>query len=639
MSKPVRILAVDDNQEILELTQSLLESNGYVVLTAATGGDALRLARAHRPELVLLDVILPDLDGVQVCQQIKQDPELAGVFVILISGHAITSEHRVTGLASGADEYLTKPIQTDELLARVNALTRIWRGVEALRESEARWQTLVSNAPDLILTVNGEGQIEFANRPLPGSAGHQGIGTSWYDYFFPEYQPVMRRLIGQVLETSVPGTCEAAGLGPHVTSWFSCRISKVSHSAHAGRAIVIATDITERKESEERVRHLNESLERRVVQRTVQLEAANRKLADEIFEHKQAEKAVRESEERFQMVVRATNDAVWDWDLLTDEVWRNQNFRPLFGFEGKKVAPTIEFWRRRLHADDLSRVVKSLDVLFKRGGNSWSAEYRFRRGDGTYVPVYDRAYVVRNPKGKAVRLIGAMMDITERKRAEEALRQLSRQIREAQETERRRVARDLHDSVNQLLASVRFRLQAIESRLIDFDKALWQDAVRTKEVLEHALQEVRRISRNLRPSELDDLGLISAVRAGCHELQERTGLEVTFRCGARTKRFPPEIELALYRIFQEALTNVEKHARAHQVKVDLKKEETAVLLSIRDDGKGFRSRRASGRGTLRTGFGLVNMRERAAAIGGSVELHSLPRRGTRIEVRAPLAGS
>ncbi|HEX7810329.1 MAG TPA: PAS domain S-box protein [Burkholderiales bacterium] len=127
--------------------------------------------------------------------------------------------------------------------------------------------------------------------------------------------------------------------------------------------------------------------------------------------------------ERFQLVARATNDVVWDWDLVSDAIWWNEAYQTLFGYAASEIDPTIESWYSRIHLDDRARIVNGIHALIESGAHAWSDEYRFLRRDGTYAHVYDRGFVLRNLQGRAVRMIGAMQDITERRKIEDALRE------------------------------------------------------------------------------------------------------------------------------------------------------------------------------------------------------------------------
>jgi diguanylate cyclase (GGDEF)-like protein/PAS domain S-box-containing protein len=145
-------------------------------------------------------------------------------------------------------------------------------------------------------------------------------------------------------------------------------------------------------------------------------------IALDVTERKRTEAALRESEERFEIVARATNDAIWDWDLVTNVVWRNEGCQTLFGYTTEEIIAHISWWYEFIHPEDKQRVISGIHAVIDRGEAFWSDEYRFRRGDATYSYIIDRAYVVHDDKGKPIRMIGGMTDISDRKRAEEQLR-------------------------------------------------------------------------------------------------------------------------------------------------------------------------------------------------------------------------
>jgi PAS domain S-box-containing protein len=222
-------------------------------------------------------------------------------------------------------------------------------------------------------------------------------------------------------------------------------------------------------------------------------------------------------------------------------------------------------------------------------------------------------------------------DITQRKLLETAHRELSKRIVTAQEQERHRVSRELHDSIQQLLSSARHRLHSIEQGLSETrTKPLALEARRTRELLERTIEEVRRISRALRPSELDDLGLIPALHSLVDEFENRTSTPVKIRTDANGRMLKKEAELAVYRIVQEAFMNIERHSKASRVDLLLMQTGDALKLRIKDNGQGFNSEHLPERG-----FGLANMQERAAQSGGRLWWKSAPGAGTEVFLALP----
>ena len=173
MSEPVKILVTDDDPQLLLLTTELLRTAGYKVLEASTGRECLEAVRAHHPDLLLLDVVLPDITGVEVCRRIKVDQQTRGTFVILVSGLQVSSDAQADGLTAGADGYIIKPIPNKELLARVQAMERIKRAEEALQASEVRYRRLFETAQDGILILDADtGEIDDVNPFLINMLGY-----------------------------------------------------------------------------------------------------------------------------------------------------------------------------------------------------------------------------------------------------------------------------------------------------------------------------------------------------------------------------------------------------------------------------------------------------------------------------------
>jgi PAS domain S-box-containing protein len=268
------------------------------------------------------------------------------------------------------------------------------------------------------------------------------------------------------------------------------------------------------------------------------------------------------------------------------------------------------------------------EFLLESGSRRSTREMRLRTEVGATLTVLLSANPLPMTEVRGICVI--ITDITDRKQMEVALRDVSRGVLDGQERERRRVARELHDGISQLLASARHRLAGVEQMNGDLSDDLRQKIVETRVVLERGIQEVRLISRNLRPSELDDLGLLPALRALLDEVRQRTALTIHTRFKLDAVTLPEHIELTIYRIVQECLNNVERHAQATELNIYLGVNEPWLVLRIADNGVGFDAAQTSC-----AGLGLLNIQERAALAGGSVSIKSFPRHGTTIMLKLP----
>ena len=243
---------------------------------------------------------------------------------------------------------------------------------------------------------------------------------------------------------------------------------------------------------------------------------------------------------------------------------------------------------------------------------------------------------IRNKRGKITGAIETLEIITERKKAEENLRYYLQEITKAQEEERKRIARELHDSSAQNLIALLHQLDNLltaKTKLpVKEAKALWG----FYEQIRDTLQEVRRFSRDLRPSILDDLGLLPALEWVTEDLKNTYWVEADLKVLGLERRLFPETELLLFRIVQEALRNIAKHAKATKAEVEIKFDENKITITVSDNGKGFEPPENLGALTPTGKLGLAGMQERVQLLGGSVRLESKPGKGTKISVEAPV---
>ncbi len=224
-------------------------------------------------------------------------------------------------------------------------------------------------------------------------------------------------------------------------------------------------------------------------------------------------------------------------------------------------------------------------------------------------------------------------DVTQAKQAEEVLREVPRKIIEAQESERRRFARELHDGVNQVLFNVKGSIEILERKVIPVLNNGITNLSHIIEPLKDAMKEIQRVSRNLRPSSLDDFGLGAAVRSMAEDFSSRTHIR-SHTSGFPQYRLMPELELAVFRIVQEALNNIEKHSMATDIIIECVENESSLFITVSDDGVGINLERLSGH-LNSAGVGLTTMKERAKLVGGSLTIGSAKVKGTQILVQVP----
>ncbi len=360
----------------------------------------------------------------------------------------------------------------------------------------------------------------------------------------------------------------------------------------------------------------------------------------DISERKRAGEALKASEERLRAVI--SNMPIILYALDREGIFTLSEGKGLeaMGLQPGEVVGRSVF---ELYRDE-PQILEILRRALAGEGFSAVAEARNLAFEAWYSPLQDH-------KGEFIGVIGAAVDITARKRAEEErarlyeqvsasrkrLQILSQQLIEAQEVERRRIARELHDEIGQVLTAVRTNLQTIQ--LSPNPSTLGPRLEESIGIVEHALRQVRDLSLDLRPSLLDDFGLAPALEWYVDRQAERSGLTAEFVAEPPEMQLSPALETACFRIAQAALTNVTRHAQAKQVRVELHHTETELRLAIRDDGIGFDVDTVLEHAAQGASLGLLGMRERAQLAGGQIEIESAPMNGTEIRVRFPFPPS
>lgn len=369
--------------------------------------------------------------------------------------------------------------------------------------------------------------------------------------------------------------------------------------------------------------------DRRLIERAV-------RLAGIAIERVRASDALRVSEQRYRTLLTNIPDVVWLVDRAGTLLFISPNVERIGGYTAEELyraGPAGRF--RRVHPDDQAMVRRNFEQLFEAGAGTFDVQYRLRHRDGRWIWLHDRAVATLEGQGTTY-VYGLCSNITDRKQAEEIRALLLNQVITVQEEERRRIARELHDETAQSLASLLLGLSALQE--VRSTKASRTQARELHQIATRALAEVRRLAWGLRPSVLDDLGLVTALERYTEDFARTRGVAVALETvGLEPERMPAAVETALFRIVQEALSNVARHAGAHQVRVTLQRHDGAVALLVEDDGHGFDPARPAAAATAARGLGIHSMRERAAVHGGTLTIEAAPGRGTRIAVEIPLA--
>jgi PAS domain S-box-containing protein len=620
--QPLLILSADNAEMRLFITEAL--GDLYRIVPCVDGAEALATAIVQPPDLLITDLMTPKLGGGRLVEEMRRVELLAHVPILVLSATA-DEELRAKLLAESVQDYLVKPFSAEELRARVRNLVvmkrsrdllqkelasqsqdlseltarlvlsrqELQKSLDALRASEMRWHSLFENSAVGIVSSDSAGIFLVANRAYQEMVGYteqELQQMSYLDITYEEDRPSNRGLAAELWEGKLnPFTFEKRYRRKDGALIWVRTTNSLAPATETkppfGMAVV--EDITERKLVEERLREY--------------------------------EKAVEGLEEMIVVVDR-------DYRYLL----ANRAFLSYLRLEREQVLG--QRVQDLMDREPFERVVsKRLKECFQGKVVKYEGRYRGSNLSISYFPIEGPAGVDR--------AACVLHDITERKQTEAQLnrsfgqlRALAARLQSVREEERSNVAREIHDELGQALTAIKIELTSLLFEWPSEHKPSKRVASITG-LVDQTIQSVRKISTELRPGILDALGLVAAVEWAAEDFETRTGT----RCRVDTPKEPlqisPERATAIFRIFQETLTNITRHADATEVRVRLARENHSLILDVQDNGVGVSEEQLSAGESL----GILGMRERALLLGGEFLVSGAPNQGTRVQVRVPLS--
>ncbi len=629
-----RILLADDNPDMRDYVARILREN-YDVRTTADGVETLKAARDWHPDLILSDVMMPRMDGFGLLEAVRADDDLKSVPVILLSARA-GEESRIEGLESGADDYLVKPFTARELLARVGSHLSMAQMRRETGELERKLRldaellaAIVASSDDAIVSKSLDGVITSWNRGAErifGYSAEEAVGQHITLIIPDERRGEETEILSQLRQ------------GRRIEHFQTVRRKK------NGETVDVAVTISPVRDSSGKV-------------------IGASKVGRDITEEKRAAHALQESEERLRALVQASSYVMYrmspDWSEMRQLDGR--------GFIVDTATPSKTWLQEYIHPDDQPLVQQAIQKAIDTK-SVFELEHRVRRIDGSIGWTLSRAVPLINEEGEITEWFGAASDITDMKRAEEKYRKLSEsldgqvrlrtrelqernaevlrqadQLRElswrllrTQDDERRHIARELHDSAGQTLTILGINLAQLVQKAGRSAPDLVKEAEAIQDAVHQLHRDIRTTSYLLHPPLLDENGLSSALDWYVEGLVDRSGLDVDLQISDDFGRLPADIELVIFRLVQECLTNIHRHSGSKTASIRVIREVDEVVVEIKDQGTGMSAERLAEVQTQGSGVGIRGIRERLRQFGGSLDIES-GSSGTRVVVKIPVS--
>lgn len=350
------------------------------------------------------------------------------------------------------------------------------------------------------------------------------------------------------------------------------------------------------------------------------------------------------SEERWRFALEGSGDGLWDWNISTGEVFYSRQWKAMLGYEDHELGSNLETWKNAVHPDDMDYTLEALNKMLNGEVEVYEAEHRLKHKNGSYIWVSDMGKAIsRDKEGKPLRCLGTHRDITRRKEYEENLESSRKQLKsfaahlqDVREEERLMLAREIHDELGQILVAVKIDLGMLMQKVNTIPNVMENTEIkgsfdRLFELVNNTIKTSRKIMTDLRPEVLHTLGFIEAVRLYIRNFEGRFKIRCSFNTNESKLTLSLQHSVALYRILQEALSNVARHSRATRVDIELNIQPQHISLQIRDNGIGMDVNKM---GRIDS-YGLIGMRERVSLLEGTLNIEGTEGKGTIIRIDFP----
>jgi len=473
-------------------------------------------------------------------------------------------------------------------------ITERKRAEEAVRESGLRYRRIVETTNEGVWLLDSKLHTSYVNRQMAEMLGYEPremAGRSVFDFYFPADVEHKRQALSRRQQGVREQLDERLRRSDGSELWVRMAATPVfKDNGEFDGALAMMSDVTERKLAEE---------------------------------------ALRQSEERFRLAAQAGKMYAYEWDVVTDELVRSAQYVNILGVTEPKRFTRLQFLSK-IHPDDRPKFVAAITGLTPANPIG-DVTYRVLLPSGmVWLKNSGRAFF--DEEGRMLRVIGMVADVTDHKLAEEALSGMTRKLVEAQEQERTRIARELHDDINQRLALLAVELGQIQEKQPDLPPDILHRMHQLQKQTTRISTDVQALSHDLHSSQLEYLGVVAGMKSWCKEFGEKQGIQIDCRHDVQSI-LPPEIGLCLFRVLQEALHNAAKHSGVKRMDVQLHEESGEIHLIVRDSGTGF-DVEAVKQGK---GLGLTSMRERVRLVNGTIVIESKLMGGTTIRVGVPFS--